>query len=157
MSEEGLKEDNFHVKLRKEFASSRGDEVVCICAKIEEELKDLSPEDRKVFLADLHLESAGLERVIKKAYYLLGLCTYFTAGVKEVRAWTFHKGSKAPQAAGVIHRDFERGFIKAEVISCHDFITYEGETKAKAAGKIRTEGKEYIVQDGDVMHFRFNV
>ncbi len=157
VSEEGLKEDNFHVKLLKEFASSRGDEVVCICAKIEEELKDLSPEDRKVFLADLHLESAGLERVIKKAYYLLGLCTYFTAGVKEVRAWTFHKGSKAPQAAGVIHSDFERGFIKAEVISCHDFITYEGETKAKAAGKIRTEGKEYIVQDGDVMHFRFNV
>ena len=157
VSEEGLKEDNELVKDLKNFALKRNDEVVCVCAKIEEELKDLSPLDREAFLADLHLESAGLERVIKKAYALLDLCTYFTAGVKEVRAWTFHKGSKAPQAAGVIHSDFERGFIKAEVISCDDYIKYEGEAKAKAAGRIRTEGKEYVVQDGDVMHFRFNV
>lgn len=157
VSEEGLKEDNSHVKKLKAFAAGRHDEVVSICAKIEEELKDLSPEDRKVFLADLHLESAGLERVIKKAYALLDLCTYLTAGVKEVRAWTFKRGSRAPQAAGVIHSDFERGFIKAEVISCKDFIEYQGEAKAKAAGKVRTEGKDYVVQDGDVIHFRFNV
>ena len=128
-----------------------------ICAKIEEELKDLSEEDRTSFLTDLGLESAGLERVIKKAYALLGLATYFTAGVKEVRAWTFEVGSKAPQAAGVIHSDFERGFIRAEVIAIDDFIKFGGEAKAKAAGKVRTEGKDYVVQDGDVMHFRFNV
>ena len=157
VSEEGLKDDNELVKELKAFAYKRHDEVVSVCAKIEEELKDLSPSDREAFLADLNLESAGLERVIKKAYALLDLCTYFTAGVKEVRAWTFHKGSKAPQAAGVIHSDFERGFIKAEVISCDDYIKYEGEAKAKAAGRVRTEGKEYVVQDGDVMHFRFNV
>jgi GTP-binding protein YchF len=157
VSEEGLREENNLVKELKEFAHKRHDEVVTICAKIEEELKDLTNEDREAFLTDLHLESAGLERVIKKAYDLLNLCTYFTAGVKEVRAWTFHKGSKAPQAAGVIHSDFERGFIRAEVISCDDYIKYEGETKAKAAGRVRTEGKEYVVQDGDVMHFRFNV
>jgi len=157
VSEEGLREDNNLVLELKDFAHKRHDEVVTVCAKIEEELKDLSPADRQAFLADLELESAGLERVINKAYALLNLCTYFTAGVKEVRAWTFHKGSKAPQAAGVIHSDFERGFIRAEVISCEDFIKYEGEAKAKAAGRVRTEGKEYVVQDGDVMHFRFNV
>jgi len=157
VSEEGLKEDNEHVKKVKEFAAKRHDEVVKICAKIEEELKDLSPEDRKAFLADLHLESAGLDRVIKKAYALLDLCTFLTAGVKEVRAWTFKKGSRAPQAAGVIHSDFERGFIKAEVIAFDDYLKYNGEASAKAAGKMRTEGKEYVVQDGDVIHFRFNV
>lgn len=157
VSEEGLNEDNEHVKALREFAAKRHDEVVTICAKIEEELKDLGPEDRKAFLMDLHIESAGLERVIRKAYSLLNLCTYFTAGVKEVRAWTFKKGSKAPEAAGVIHSDFERGFIRAEVIACDDYIKYEGEAKAKAAGRVRTEGKEYVVQDGDVMHFRFNV
>lgn len=157
VSEQGLKEDNAQVKALKDFAALRHDEVVSICAKIEDELKDLSTEDRQVFLDELGLESAGLERVIKKAYSLLNLCTYFTAGVKEVRAWTFKKGSKAPQAAGVIHSDFERGFIRAEVISCEDYIKCEGETKAKALGKMRTEGKEYVVQDGDVMHFRFNV
>jgi GTP-binding protein YchF len=157
VSEEGLREDNNLVKDLKAFAHKRNDEVVTICAKIEEELKDLSLADKALFLADLNLESAGLERVINKAYALLGLATYFTAGVKEVRAWTFLKGSKAPQAAGVIHSDFERGFIRAEVISCDDFIKYEGEVKAKAAGKMRTEGKDYVVQDGDVMHFRFNV
>jgi len=157
VSEEGLKEDNEHVKVVRDFAAKRRDEVVKICAKIEEELKDLSSEDRKAFLADLHLESAGLDRVIKKAYALLNLCTYLTAGEKEVRAWTFKKGSKAPQAAGVIHSDFERGFIKAEVIAFDDYIKYKGEAGAKAAGKMRTEGKEYVVADGDVIHFRFNV
>ena len=157
VSEQGLKEDNEYVKTLKEFAQKRGDEVVSICAKIEEELKDLGTEDREVFLAELGLESAGLERVIKKAYALLELCTYFTAGVKEVRAWTFKKGSKAPQAAGVIHSDFERGFIRTEVISCEDYLAAGSEAKAKALGKMRTEGKEYVVQDGDVMHFRFNV
>jgi GTP-binding protein YchF len=157
VSESGLKEDNEHVVLLKQFAASRHDEVVKVCAKIEEELKDLAPEDRKSFLSELGLESAGLSRVINKAYHLLDLCTYFTAGVKEVRAWTFKKGSKAPEAAGVIHSDFERGFIRAEVIAYQDYINYDGEAKAKSAGKMRTEGKEYVVQDGDVMHFRFNV
>jgi GTP-binding protein YchF len=157
VSEDGLRQDNEHVKKLKEFAQKRHDEVVAICAKIEEELKDLSPEDRKIFLADLSLESAGLERVIRKAYALLSLCTFLTAGVKEVRAWTFKCGSRAPQAAGVIHSDFERGFIKAEVISFDDYVKYKGESSAKAAGKMRTEGKDYVVQDGDVIHFRFNV
>jgi ribosome-binding ATPase len=157
VSEEGLRDDNEQVKKVKEFAAIRHDEVVKICAKIEEELKDLGPEDRKLFLSDLHLESAGLDRVINKAYGLLNLYTYFTAGVKEVRAWTFKKGSRAPQAAGVIHSDFERGFIKAEVIAYDDYIKHNSEAGAKAAGKMRTEGKEYVVQDGDVIHFRFNV
>lgn len=157
VSEDVLRGDNEHVKTLKAFAAKRNDEVVTICAKIEEELKDLSPEDRKMFLSELNLSSAGLDRVIKKAYDLLNLCTYFTAGVKEVRAWTFKRGSRAPQAAGVIHTDFERGFIKAEVVAYNDFVTFGGEAKAKAAGKVRTEGKEYVVQDGDVMHFRFNV
>jgi GTP-binding protein YchF len=157
VSEDGLHEENKHVKALKDFAKLRKDEVVCICAKIEEELKDLSPEDRKSFLQDLNLSSAGLERVIKSAYDLLDLATYFTAGKKEVRAWTFKKGAKAPEAAGIIHSDFERGFIRAEVIACSDYIALGGENPAKAAGKMRTEGKEYVVQDGDIMHFRFNV
>lgn len=157
VSEADLKQENEHIRKLRAFAANRNDEVVTICAKIEEELKDLSPEDRKLFLAELNLSSAGLERVIKKAYALLNLCTYLTAGVKEVRAWTFKCGSRAPQAAGVIHSDFERGFIKAEVISYDDYIKYGGETNAKAAGKMRTEGKEYVVVDGDVIHFRFNV
>lgn len=157
VSEQGLRESNNHLERLKEFAKERNDEVVPICAKIEEELKDLSTEDRRMFLADLNLSSAGLDRVIKKAYEMLNLCTFLTAGVKEVRAWTFKKNSRAPQAAAVIHTDFERGFIKAEVISFNDYITLGGEAQAKAAGKMRTEGKEYIVQDGDVIHFRFNV
>jgi ribosome-binding ATPase len=157
VTEEDLKIDNKYVKKLKEFASKRNDEVVTICAKIEEELKDLNKEDRIAFLKDLSLESAGLERVIKKAYKLLNLCTFLTAGVKEVRAWTYKCGSRAPQAAGVIHSDFERGFIRAEIISFTDYIKHGGETNAKAAGKMRTEGKEYVVQDGDVIHFRFNV
>ncbi len=131
--------------------------VVSICAKIEAEISDLSDEDKLLFLSELGLDEPGLNRVIRAAYQLLGLETYFTAGVKEVRAWTIHKGATAPQAAGVIHTDFERGFIRAEVISYADYIHYKGEQAAKEAGKMRLEGKDYIVQDGDVMHFRFNV
>ncbi len=131
--------------------------VVSICAKIEAEISDLEDEEKLLFLSELGLDEPGLNRVIRAAYSLLGLETYFTAGVKEVRAWTVRKGSTAPQAAGVIHTDFERGFIRAEVISYNDYVQFKGEQGAKEAGKMRLEGKEYIVQDGDVMHFRFNV
>jgi hypothetical protein len=131
--------------------------VVAICAKIEAEISDLDDEDKTMFLAEMGLDEPGLDRVIRAAYALLGLQTYFTAGVKEVRAWTIHKGDTAPQAAGVIHTDFEKGFIRAEVIAFDDFVSYKGEQGAKEAGKMRLEGKEYVVQDGDVMHFRFNV
>ena len=131
--------------------------VVAICAKIEAEIADLEEEDKALFLNEMKLEEPGLNRVIRAAYELLGLQTYFTAGVKEVRAWTIHKGDTAPQAAGVIHTDFEHGFIRAEVISYKDFVAHKGEQGSKEAGKMRLEGKEYVVQDGDVMHFRFNV
>ena len=131
--------------------------VIPICAKIEAEIADLEDDDKAIFLSELGLEEPGLNRVIRSAYTLLGLQTYFTAGVKEVRAWTVKKGATAPEAAGVIHTDFEKGFIRAEVISYDDFIAYNGEQKSKEAGKMRLEGKEYIVKDGDVMHFRFNV
>ncbi|MCP5275152.1 MAG: redox-regulated ATPase YchF [Burkholderiales bacterium] len=141
----------------KAFAANEGAPVVAICAALESEIADLSDEDKKVFLADIGLEEPGLNRLVRAAYDLLGLQTYFTAGVKEVRAWTIHKGDTAPQAAGVIHTDFEKGFIRAEVISYDDFVAFNGEQGAKEAGKMRLEGKEYIVKDGDVMHFRFNV
>ena len=131
--------------------------MVAICAKIESEIADLEDEDKTEFLKDMGLDEPGLNRVIRAAYKLLGLQTYFTAGVKEVRAWTIHVGDTAPQAAGVIHTDFERGFIRAEVTGFADFIAYKGEHGAKEAGKMRLEGKEYVVHDGDVMHFRFNV
>ena len=137
---------------RKEHAP-----VVAICAKIEAEIADLEDEDKGLFLNELGLEEPGLNRVIRAAYDLLGLQTYFTAGVKEVRAWTVRKGATAPQAAGVIHTDFEHGFIRAEVIAYKEFVAHKGEHGAKEAGKMRLEGKEYVVQDGDVMHFRFNV
>lgn len=131
--------------------------VVTICAKIEGEISELDEEDKALFLAELGQEEPGLNRVIRAAYDLLGLQTYFTAGVQEVRAWTVKKGSTAPQAAGVIHTDFERGFIRAEVIAYDEYVKNKGEQGSKEAGKMRLEGKEYIVQDGDVMHFRFNV
>jgi GTP-binding protein YchF len=131
--------------------------VVAVCAKIESEISELEDEDKTLFLAELGLTEPGLDRVIRAAYELLGLQTYFTAGVQEVRAWTVKKGATAPQAAGVIHTDFERGFIRAEVIAYAEFVKNKGEQGAKEAGKMRLEGKEYIVQDGDVMHFRFNV
>ncbi|MDO9107337.1 MAG: redox-regulated ATPase YchF [Methylovulum sp.] len=139
------------------FADKEGAMVVPICAAIESEIALLDEEERKEFLDDLGLEEPGLNRVVRAGYQLLNLATYFTAGVKEVRAWTIPVGASAPQAAGVIHSDFEKGFIRAEVISYQDFIAYKGEQGAKDAGKWRLEGKDYIVKDGDVMHFRFNV
>jgi GTP-binding protein YchF len=139
------------------YAAAEGAPVVPICAALEAEIADLTAEDKAVFLADLGLQEPGLDRLIRAAYDLLGLQTYFTAGEKEVRAWTIHKGDTAPQAAGVIHTDFERGFIRAEVIGFDDYVTCKGEQGAKESGKMRLEGKEYIVRDGDVVHFRFNV
>jgi ribosome-binding ATPase len=139
------------------YAKKENAPVVAICAALEAEISDLSDEDKKIFLADAGMEEPGLDRVIRGAYNLLGLETYFTAGEKEVRAWTIHIGATAPQAAGVIHTDFEKGFIRAEVIAFNDYVTLKGEHGAKEAGKMRLEGKEYIVKDGDVMHFRFNV
>ena len=140
-----------------ELAKQEGASVVSLSAATESELVDLDSEDQAAFLQELGLEEPGLNRLIRAGYDLLGLETYFTAGVKEVRAWTFPKGATAPQAAGVIHTDFERGFIRAEVIAFDEFVKNKGEQGAKEAGKLRVEGKEYIVQDGDVMHFRFNV
>ena len=141
----------------REHARSEGAEVVPICGKIEAEIAELSGDERLEFLHDLGLDSAGLDRMIRAGYGLLGLITFFTAGVKEVRAWTVYQGAKAPQAAGVIHTDFEKGFIRAEVIGFDDYISAGGEAKAKERGLLRLEGKEYVVRDGDVMHFRFNV
>jgi len=131
--------------------------VVAVCAKIESEIADLEDEDKTMFLSEMGLEEPGLNRVIRATYDLLGLQTYFTAGVKEVRAWTIHKGDTAPQAAGVIHTDFEKGFIRAQTIAFDDFIACGGESGAKEAGKMRAEGKDYVVQDGDVLNFLFNV
>src|SRR3989338_5157266 len=141
----------------EEFAATEGAPVVPICAALEAEIAELSDADKQEFLADAGLAEPGLNRLIRTGYQLLGLQTYFTAGVKEVRAWTIHKGDTAPKAAAVIHNDFERGLIRAEVIAYEDFVKYKGEQGAKDAGKMRVEGKEYVVQDGDVMHFRFNV
>jgi GTP-binding protein YchF len=141
----------------EEMAKKEGAPVVAICAKIESEIADLEDEDKTMFLAEMGLEEPGLNRVIRATYDLLGLQTYFTAGVKEVRAWTIHKGDTAPQAAGVIHTDFEKGFIRAQTIAYADFVACNGEQGAKEAGKMRSEGKEYVVQDGDVMNFLFNV
>ncbi len=139
------------------YAAAEHAPVVAICAALEAEIADLSDEDKQVFLEDVGLHEPGLHRLIRAAYELLGLQTYFTAGPKEVRAWTMHKGNTAPQAAGEIHTDFEKGFIRAEVIAYDDYIRCRGEQGAKEAGKMRLEGKDYVVQDGDVMHFRFNV
>jgi GTP-binding protein YchF len=141
----------------RELAKAEGAVVVPVCAAIEAEISQLDEVDRADFLNELKLDEPGLNRVIRGGYALLGLQTYFTAGVKEVRAWTVHRGATAPQAAGVIHTDFEHGFIRAEVIAYQDFIGFHGEAGAKEAGKLRLEGKEYIVKEGDVMHFRFNV
>ncbi len=141
----------------QEYAKAEGAPVVAICAAIEAQMADLDDEEKKIFLADMGLDEPGLDRLIRAGYALLGLQTYFTAGPKEVRAWTVQVGATAPQAAGVIHTDFEHGFIRAEVISYADFIACKGEQGAKEAGKMRLEGKDYVVRDGDVMHFRFNV
>jgi GTP-binding protein YchF len=150
-------QNNPHLDRLRQHAATEGAPVVALCAKIEAELADLDDEDKAVFLADLGLEEPGLNRLIRAAYQLLGLQTYFTAGVKEVRAWTIHVGDTAPQAAGVIHTDFERGFIRAQTIALADFLAYKGEQGAKEAGKMRAEGKEYVVKDGDVLNFLFNV
>ncbi|QDW67283.1 redox-regulated ATPase YchF [Luteimonas granuli] len=150
-------EGNPHLDAVRARAAGEGAEVVPVSAAIEEELSELDEADRDVFLADLGLEEPGLNRVIRAAYSLLGLQTYFTAGVKEVRAWTVKAGSTAPQAAGVIHTDFEKGFIRAETIGYDDFIRFRGEAGAREAGRLRLEGKEYRVQEGDILHFRFNV
>jgi GTP-binding protein YchF len=154
---EGGFENNPLLEKVRAHAAQEKAPVVAICAKIEAEIAELDGEDKLAFLQDLGLDEPGLDRLIRAAYALLGLETYFTAGEKEVRAWTIHKGSTAPQAAGVIHTDFEKGFIRAETISFTDYIAFKGEQGAKEAGKMRLEGKEYVVQDGDVMHFRFNV
>jgi GTP-binding protein YchF len=148
---------NEYVQKVKDFAKEENSEVIVICAKIEEEISELDDEEKRVFLEELGIAESGLDQLIRAAYHLLGLATYFTAGVQEVRAWTFRHGMKAPQCAGVIHTDFERGFIRAETVSFEDLSTYGSMPAAKEAGKVRLEGKEYIVQDGDVMHFRFNV
>jgi len=140
-----------------EYANAEGASVVPVCAAIESEIASLDEEDKQEFLDDLGLEEPGLNRIIRAGYALLNLQTYFTAGVKEIRAWTVKVGATTPQAAGVIHTDFERGFIRAELIAYDDFIACNGEQGAKEAGKWRLEGKDYIVQDGDVIHFRFNV
>jgi GTP-binding protein YchF len=158
VDEEGMMEDNEHVKKVKAHVDQAGGEVVKICGKLESELSEIEDEEeKKEFLESLGLESSGLNSLIQKVYKMLGLRTYFTAGVKEVRAWTYKNGWKAPQAASVIHTDFERGFIKAEVYGFEDLMQFGSESKVKEAGKFRIEGKEYIVKDGDIIHFRFNV
>lgn len=157
VDEDGLAEDNEYVQTVRKIASDENAEVVKLCAKVEEDMVDMTEEERTEFLNDLGADASGLDQVIQKGYRALGLITYFTAGPKECRAWTVRSGSTAPQAAGVIHTDFERGFIRAEVIAYDDFIANKGEQGARSAGVLRTEGKEYIVKDGDVMHFLFNV
>ncbi len=156
VDEEGF-ENNPHLDTVKEIAARENAIVVSICNKLEAEIIELEDDEKAEFLAELGFEEPGLNRVIRGGYELLGLQTYFTAGVKEVRAWTVRVGAKAPEAAGVIHTDFTKGFIRAEIISYEDFIANGGEAGAKEAGKWRLEGKEYVVQDGDVIHFRFNV
>jgi GTP-binding protein YchF len=156
VSEDGFS-DNPLLQRLQDYAGQQGAPVVAICAKTEAELADMADEDKAMFLAEMGQEEPGLARLIRAAFKLLGLQTYFTAGVKEVRAWTIHAGDTAPQAAGVIHTDFERGFIRAQTIAFEDFIAHRGEQGAKDAGRMRAEGKEYVVKDGDVMNFLFNV
>jgi GTP-binding protein YchF len=156
VSEDGF-ENNPLLDRLTDYAKGQGAPVVAICAKLEADMADMSDEERQLFLAEIGQEEPGLNRLIRAAFQLLGLQTYFTAGVKEVRAWTIHIGDTAPQAAGVIHGDFERGFIRAQTIAYDDYVAYGGEQGAKDAGKMRSEGKEYVVRDGDVMNFLFNV
>ena len=157
VSEKDINNGNDYVEKVKEYAKEENSEVIVICAKVESELSELEEEEKELFLQELGIEMSGLNKLIKATYSLLGLATYFTAGDKEVKAWTFKKGMKAPACAGIIHSDFERGFIKAEVISYDDYVKYNGEKGAKEAGKLRLEGKEYEMQDGDICLFRFNV
>jgi len=148
---------NNYTKLVEDYAKKDGSETAIICAKLESELSELDEEEKKLFLDDLGIKESGVERLINKTYDLLGLATFFTVGKDEVRAWTFKKGSKAPECAGIIHSDFEKGFIKAEVMSYNDLVNAGSELKVRELGKARIEGKEYIMQDGDICHFRFNV
>ncbi len=157
VGEEDLNALNEHAKKVKNHAKAQNSEFVVLCAKLEEEMVSMSGDEVKEFLQSLGVEESGLEKTIRLSFKELGLINYFTAGVKEVRSWTIKKGSSAPMAAGVIHKDFEKGFIRAETISYDDFIAYKGEAGAKEKGALRIEGKDYIVQDGDVLHFRFNV
>ncbi len=157
VDEKGLEGDNDYIRIVRERAAAEGATVVVLCAKIEAEIQELPAEDRPGFLADMGIAERGLALMARGVYRLLGLHTYFTAGVKEIRAWTIPIGAKAPQAAGVIHTDFEKGFIRAEVYTVSDLVAVGSEAGLKAVGKLRVEGKEYVVQDGDVMHFRFNV
>ncbi|MGH1581031.1 redox-regulated ATPase YchF [Helicobacter pylori] len=157
VGEEDLNILNEHAKKVKNHAKAQNSEFVALCAKLEEEMVSMSGDEVKEFLQSLGVEESGLEKTIRLSFKELGLINYFTAGVKEVRSWTIKKGSSAPVAAGVIHKDFEKGFIRAETISYDDFIAYNGEAGAKEKGALRIEGKDYIVQDGDVLHFRFNV
>jgi hypothetical protein len=154
---EGGFDNNPYLDVVTAHAAAQKAEVVAVCAAIEAEIADLEDDEKEMFLADMGLDEPGLNRLIRAAYKLLGLQTYFTAGVKEVRAWTIHVGDTAPKAAGVIHTDFEKGFIRAQTIAFDDFIAYKGEAGAKEAGKMRAEGKEYVVKDGDVLNFLFNV
>ena len=157
VKEEDIINGNKYVDIVKEYASKENSEVIMLCAKTESELSELNDEDKLMFLEELGLNESGLDKLIKAVYSLLGLATYFTAGPKEVKAWTFKKGMKAPECAGIIHSDFEKGFIRAEVISYEDYVKYNGEKGCKESGKMRLEGKEYVMQDGDICHFRFNV
>ena len=157
VSEDDIVSGNSYVDKVKEYASREGSEVVVVSAKIEEELSELSDEDKLEFLKDMGVEESGLDKLVKATYSLLNLATYFTAGADEVRAWTFKKGMKAPECAGIIHTDFQKGFIKAEVMSYSDLVTYGDEKKVKENGKMRLEGKDYIMRDGDICYFRFNV
>lgn len=156
VSEDGFS-DNPHLTVVENFAQTKNAQVVAICADIEAEIAELNLDEKQEFLSEMGQNESGLDRLIKAGYALLGLQTYFTAGVQEVRAWTINIGDSAPQAAGKIHGDFEKGFIRAETIAFDDFIKFNGEKGAKEAGKLRSEGKDYIVQDGDVVHFLFNV
>lgn len=149
--------ENPYVEKVKEYAKNEGAEVVVLCAKIESELSELNDDEKNLFLEELGIEQSGLDKLINATYHLLGLATYFTAGDKEVRAWTFKRGMKAPECAGIIHSDFQRGFIKAEIMSYDDLIYYGSEKQVREAGKMRLEGKEYIMKDGDICYFRFNV
>jgi GTP-binding protein YchF len=155
VAEDGF-ENNPYLDRLREYAAKQGAPVVAICAKIEADLAEMDDEDKKMFLAEIGQDEPGLNRLIRAAFKLLGLQTYFTAGVKEVRAWTIHIGDTGPQAAGVIHGDFEKGYIRAQTIAFDDYIAFKGEQGAKDAGKMRSEGKEYVVKDGDVMNFLFS-
>jgi ribosome-binding ATPase YchF (GTP1/OBG family) len=157
VAEDGLMEDNDYIKSVKAYAEERDADVVKICGKMEEDLNGMSDEEREEFLKEYGVKESGLDQIVHTGYHTLGLISYLTQGPKETRAWTIHIGDSAPQAAGVIHSDFERGFIRAQVIAYNDFIEKGGELACREAGLLRTEGKEYIVQDGDVIEFLFNV